>query len=71
MCSEKEGRTETEGMANKWLVILKTRAMREPNSDTISDILLYLQTGGAEHNCHQRGFTQQLMETDTETTAKH
>lgn len=34
--------------------------------DTISDILLYLQRG-TQHNCHLRDFTQQLMETNTET----
>lgn len=34
---------------------------REPTLDIINDILLYL------HNCHQKGLTQQQMESDTET----
>jgi hypothetical protein len=38
-------------------------------SDTTNDILIYLQTG-ALHNCHQSGFTQQLIETDG-TTHSH
>lgn len=34
--------------------------------DTISDILLYLQRG-TQHYCHLRDFTQQLMETNTQS----
>ena len=37
----------------------------EPIPDTINDILLYLQTE-TQHNCHQRGFAQQLIEIDAE-----
>lgn len=40
------------------------------NSCTINDTLLCLRTG-AQSNCILRGFVQQLIETDAETTAKH
>jgi hypothetical protein len=39
--------------------------LREPNPDTINDILLCLQTG-AKYNCLLRGFIQHEMETSAE-----
>ena len=65
MCKGKDG-AEIEEIVYQWLAQLKTHAVREPTSDTINDILFYLQTG-TKHNCPLRGFTEQLMETDEET----
>lgn len=63
ICRDKD-RAKIEGEANKLLVWIENPCHeREPIPDTISDILLYLQTG-AHHNCHQKDFYQKLMETD-------
>jgi hypothetical protein len=40
-CRDKN-RAETEGMARQYLAQLEIHEMREPTSDNINDILLYL-----------------------------
>jgi hypothetical protein len=57
-------RVKMEQKLREWPT--NSHTMRGIPSLTVNDILLYLQTG-AWHNHHQRGFTQQLMETDAET----
>ena len=52
-------------VANQWLVQLETHALRGSSSLTLVMILCY--TTGRSPNHDQRGFTQQLIETDAET----
>jgi hypothetical protein len=57
--------TKIEGMANQWLAQLDTHAMRE--SPPLTLLMILCCTCRQEHNCHLRGFTQQLMESDAES----
>ena len=56
-------------MVNLYQAQLQTHATRGDILDTIDSILQYSQKvlTDAQYNCYQRGFTQQLMETDAET----
>jgi hypothetical protein len=56
---------EFEGRANQWLAHLRPMPWEGPpqHYSWYSDILL----DRILHNCHQREFTQQLIDTDTET----
>lgn len=68
MYRDKNG-TETKGTANQCLPQFETHPVRERADPWL--LVMLCSAFRQEHNCLLRGFIQQRMETDAETTAKH